>query len=873
MDTVRALLDELARWRVRAARGTGKTRVSLRDLAAATGVPRSTLSGYLSGETLMPADVLDAVVLALGASAEDCRRWATAWEKAAVASLAQPPATPEAEGSAHPVPVPRQLPPRTADFVGRDDALDALERLGSGAGLLMITGAAGAGKTALAVEWSHRVRPAFPDGQLYINLHGYSSVPAVCPEAALAAFFRALGVPADRVPGDLEASVMLYRTVLADRRVLVVLDNACSADQVRPLLPGSPGSLALVTSRNTLTGLIARDGARRLSLGPLPPGRAAALLNQIIGARANPADMEPLAEACGRLPLALRIAAASLLDRPHMTAEGYAELLRGADALNVLEIDGDPSSSVRAAFALSYQALPAEAARMFRLTGLVPGSDFTAEAAGSLAEVDAAETRRTLALLCAAHLLERSGPDRYSMHDLLRHYAAELCGSVEAEEALARLYDWYLRRTSLANHHAFPDTLGLTDPPDTADAPDRETALAWFEAELVNLIDAAQRAYERHHYSAGWLLTDHLVSYLHTGGHYTHWDRVTRLGLSAAIQDASPRALAIAYFHRGMFHNFSGRPDEAEKHYRLAMPPAAQWGHPRVRASLASFLCIVLMRQGKAAEAERHLHEGLAMSETHRDPISLARAHIALGVFYTRVGRTRDLHHHLRRSISILGDTGNPLAGQAHGVYAWALSTIGDHEGALTIAARALDLAADIPNHQLRRVALTIRALAYCELGRHGEARRDLAQARALSDRIGDPIGHPAVLHVQARIDLLNGNVDDARRVCEEGIAHSGTTAENPEMAPLRLTLAAAYRHLGWIPQARAKIDQVLTVTTGGRDPVAEHQARAELALLLASEGQPAQAATQALKVLTFCHDTGCRIGDAARLAHLAGAR
>ena len=337
---------------------------------------------------------------------------------------------------------PHQLPPAITDFTGRRQHLDELDRLlepgvdATAVVISAIAGTAGVGKTALAIHWAHRVRDRFGDGQLYVGLRGYAPTPPMRSLDALAGFLHALGVPAEQVPLDLEEAAGLYRTLLADKRILVVLDNARSADQVRPLLPGSPRCLILVTSRDRLGGLVARDGARRLTLDVLPPEEAVGLLTRLLGAErvaAEPQAAEELAEVCGLLPLALRIAAANLADQPGQSIAGYLARLRQGDRLAELSVDDDPQAAVRTAFDCSYAALEPAAQRLFRLLGLVPGPEFTPPAAAALAGAPTDHAATLLERLTTVHLVEPRGPDRFGFHDLLRLYAADRTHDEDSE--------------------------------------------------------------------------------------------------------------------------------------------------------------------------------------------------------------------------------------------------------------------------------------------------------------------------------------------------------------------------------------------------------------------------------------------------------
>ena len=334
------------------------------------------------------------------------------------------------------VPVPAQLPPPVAAFAGRDTELARLDAIldgqadqASAVTIAVITGTAGVGKTALAVSWAHRAAARFPGGQLYFDLRGFDPAgPALDPGRALRGFFEALAVPPERIPEGLDDQVALYRSLLAGQRVLVLLDNARDAAQVRPLLPGSPGCLAVVTSRNHLTGLIAGHGAHPLGLDLLTPEGARELLARRVGAdRAGrePGAVDEIIVGCARLPLALTIAAARAATSPGFPLAVFAADLREVGhALDSLDGD-DAATDIRAVFSWSYRALSPDTARMFRLLGLHPGPDITVSAAASLAGIAPDQARALLVELTRGHLLSEHRPGRYAFHDLLRAYATE----------------------------------------------------------------------------------------------------------------------------------------------------------------------------------------------------------------------------------------------------------------------------------------------------------------------------------------------------------------------------------------------------------------------------------------------------------------
>ncbi|WP_256726653.1 BTAD domain-containing putative transcriptional regulator, partial [Streptomyces acidiscabies] len=427
-------------------------------------------------------------------------------------------------------PVPAQLPGPTPGFTGRADQLRQLDALlpapgdGShqpqGMVLAAITGTGGVGKTALAVHWAHRARDHFPDGELFVDLRGHSAQAPVRPVEALARFLLALGVAAERIPGTPEAAADLYRTLSAERRMLVVLDNAVDPEQVRPLLPGGPGCVALVTSRDRLAGLAARDGARRIGVDMLTPEESRLLLRRTVGESRVDADLQAaadLADACGHLPLALRISAANIDHTPWRTLRDQADELREGDRLTALSVIGDRSTAVRTAFSLSYHALDAPVRRMFRLLALLPGPETGLQAAAVAMGTTTEDAARLVERLTAAHLLREHRPGRYRCHDLVALYAAERLRLEETDAsrraASDALYDWLLAavdRCALLLYPGMRQRLpGVEDASRSAAAPpeitDAAAAQRWLDAELPNLAAAVHQAAAEGH-QAAWLL-------------------------------------------------------------------------------------------------------------------------------------------------------------------------------------------------------------------------------------------------------------------------------------------------------------------------------------------------------------------------------
>jgi DNA-binding SARP family transcriptional activator len=500
--------------------------------------------------------------------------------------------------------VPAQLPAEPAGFTGRTVQLAALDRLRGSehrAGpVVAIVGTAGVGKSALALGWAHRLRAEFPDGQLFLDLHGFSSTPPLSSVDALGIFLRALGVPAQLVPAGEQEAAARYRTLLADRRVLVMLDNARDADQIRPLMPAGRGCLTVVTSRNRLDPLVAGEGAARLRLEPLPADESRALLARVLGERVlyqEPAAADELARLCAHLPLALRITAANLAGRPTDLA-GYLERLR-ASRLDALELGGDGPPAVRASFELSYAVLGEPARRLFRLLGCVPGVDLTADAAAALAGVDRPAAARLLDQLAASHLVSEAAPGRFGCHDLLRHYASQLGAAMPPERrepAVGALVGWYVDAAEAAADLVHPDRLRLPaaaggGPAHPAaggpahPAGDRPAqALAWVDQERHNLVAVAQLAAAAARPAASWRLATALRPGLSQRGHLAELRVIALAAAVAAAAADDPTGQAAAQLALGTAHWARHQYPLAIDRYHHAVrpgPPAGGRGWPR----------------------------------------------------------------------------------------------------------------------------------------------------------------------------------------------------------------------------------------------------------------------------------------------------
>ncbi|MFB8239562.1 BTAD domain-containing putative transcriptional regulator [Kitasatospora purpeofusca] len=596
------------------------------------------------------------------------------------------------------VPVPAQLPSSLATFTGRDAelaALDAFAEAAAGVGgkesapapgpggasaarICAVSGSAGIGKSTLVVQWAHRVRGRFPGGQLYADLHGFSAEPPLAPNAVLARFLRALGVPGEQVPSVPEEAAALYRSMLADRRVLVVLDNARSAEQVRPLLPAAPECLTVVTSRAGLAGLTARDGARPLTLDLMPAPDAVALLDRVIGARrarSEPAAVAELASVCGRLPLALAIAASRLAERPGRTvADHVAELRDSGNRLTALAIDDDAASAVRATLDLSYRTLPASARTLFRLLALAPGSGLTAPAAAALCGERVAVVRPVLDQLAGSHLLTHEGGDHYRLHDLLRLYAAERAaaetGRAVRTAARERLGTWYLHHADAAARLLTPHRrrIPLGAPGPWYEPPAFTTAAGaqrWCESEHGRLLGMVRAAAEHGPDALAWRLPVALWSYWFTSPHLEDREEAARLAVAAAVRADDRYGEGHARNDLATALGALGRHDEMLAELRLARALFAAIGDRVGEARAIADLGDHCLGTGAHGQARLHFQGALtllrAQPEERRDDWAIRVCETNIGVTAMLAGRAREAGEHLHRALDRHRCTGDPV--------------------------------------------------------------------------------------------------------------------------------------------------------------------------------------------------------------------
>jgi len=606
-----------------------------------------------------------------------------------------------------------------------------------------IGGTAGVGKTALAVRWAHQIAERFPDGQLYVNLRGYDPLQPVTPGDALGGFLRALGVPGKGIPAEVGERAAQFRSLLAGRRVLLVLDNAAQAEQVRPLLPGSPGCVTLVTSRDALTGLVAREGAVRLDLDLLPLPDAVALLGKLIGARvaAEPDATAVLAELCARLPLALRVAAELATARPAVSLGELAGELADQRRLALLDAGGDPRTGIQAVFSWSYQHLETGAARLFRLLGLHPGPDITASAAAHLAGAPRAAARRDLSELIRAHLITEPTPGRYALHDLLRAYAGELTHGIDDERsrraATGRVLDYYVHTAHAADGLLNParDQIILTACADgklSERFSDYRQAMAWFQAEHTVLLAILTLAVDAGYDTYAWQLPWTMVDFFEFSGHWQDWTTTQRIAIAAAQRRGDRAAEARCGRALGYAYARNGRDNDALHQLRRALQLFRNMGDSIGEARTHQDLSWLLDRQNRPALALRH------------DQIALR--------LYEQTGHVR---------------------GQANALNAigWLHAELGDHLKAVDYCGQALILQHQLGNPRGEAATLDSLGFAYHHLGRPSESVACYQQSLGLFRQLNDRSNEAEILTHLGDAYHVAGHLGQARDAWRQALA------------------------------------------------------------------------------------------------------
>ncbi len=748
-----------------------------------------------------------------------------------------------------PLPVPAQLPSDVHGFTGRHDELDELDRMlidaddqSTAVVISAVAGTAGVGKTALAVRWAHRARDAFPDGQLYVDLRGYGPDPPIPAGKALARFLANLGVAGRDIPLDVDDRAARYRTEINGRRMLVVLDNAASVEQIRPLLPGTPSCSVVVTSRDSLLGLVALHGGRRLDLGLLPLPDAVTLLHKLIGERveAEPGAAATLATQCARLPLALRVAAELATARPTTPlADLVRELADQAQRLRLLDAGGDPRAAVRVVFSWSYKYVSADAARAFRLAGLHPGSDLDVYAAAALTNTTVDGAKLALDVLARAHLMHPTGPGRYGTHDLLRAYACDLAKSQDSEAdrrtALTRLFDYYLAAAATAMDALSPAERRQRPRISPADSPtpsvaDPAAAFAWLDAERPNLVAVCT-----HTAAHGWpgltiRLATTLFRYLDIRAYLPDALSIHTDARNAARQTGDRAAEAHAMANLGIVHLRQGRYEQAAEHYRGALPLFRETGDRGGEARTLTHLGLVHWRQGRyELAAERH-RQALTRYRETGNRVGEANALSNLGLVRWRQGHYEEAAEGHRQALIVYLETGR-RNGEAN-----ALANLG---------------------------------VVYLRQGRYEEAADDLRQALTLFRETGNRIAEGYALANLGVVNLRQGRYEHAADDLRQALTVFRETGNRDGEAEALNRIGENLHATGQPEQARAQHAAALTLAVETGDRYQQARAHTGLAHTRHAAGEHGLARQHWQRALTLYTDLGVPDADDVR-AHLA---
>ncbi|MBV1850574.1 AfsR/SARP family transcriptional regulator [Catellatospora tritici] len=687
-----------------------------------------------------------------------------------------PPAARAIELAGAPAPigavVPAQLPLDVRGFVGRDAELATLDALAAQAGpaataVAVLMGTAGVGKTALAVHWAHRSAAAYPDGQLYVNLRGFHpGARPMGPGEALRGFLEALGVAPERIPAALDAQAALYRSVLAGRRMSLLLDNALDAEQVRPLLPGGRGGMVLITSRDQLLDLVALEGAHPVTLDVLSEDGARELLvgrlgHQRVAAEAPAARL--IAARCARLPLALVTVAARAAVQPGVPLGALAaELAAAREGLRPSRVDGI-TTDVQAAFSWSYRRLTPPAATLFRLLGLHPGQDLGAAAAASLAAVSPDEIHPALTELTRTHLIIEPVPGRYAAHDLLRTYAAQLARHSDTgparQAALRRVLAHYLHSAYAAAMVIYPHRYRLSLMPvepgtAVAEFTDAARASDWFAQEHAALLAAVNAAADADLGTYTWQLASALSTYLDRGGHWHDWVATQATALAVAERTTDRTGQAHAHGGLGLAYNRLRRYPQAHTHLRRADDLFGQLEDLVGQAYTNLRMSLVHEGQGDHGAALRAARQALERFGRADHSIGRGQALNSVGWLYARLGRYGEAVEHCEQAVRVHRELGD-REGLANALdsLGFAHHRRGDNERALICFEEALVVLRRLADPYYETITLAHLGDAHHAAGDRAAAARAWRQALAMLEELGHPDAHD----LRERISGLGG--------------------------------------------------------------------------------------------------------------------
>jgi DNA-binding SARP family transcriptional activator len=762
----------------------------------------------------------------------------------------------------------RFLPRDIPDFTGRSadlEQLDAMAMTTPGAAhavvISAVAGVGGVGKTALAVRWAHRVAPRFPDGQLYLNLRGYDDRRPLRPIEALGAFLRALGVPHERIPGDLDEASALFRATLADQRVLLFLDNARSVEQVRPLLPASPRTLVLITSRDALGGLIARDGARRLDVDLLPLTDSVDLLARILGPDRVASDSratQDLVAACGHLPLAIRIAAANLAARPSLNVASYlAEIVEGR-RLESLWVDGDPQSSVQVIFDQSYRCLTASQQRAFRLLGLVPGPDFTVEAAARLADEQIDQTDVLLRTLIDAHLVLEHRPGRFTMHDLIREYARSRANATdltrERTDALRRLMAWTVSNADAAVQRLYPVSVKLPATGQPSDFATPTEAKAWLNAELANLVAIVETGAALGFPDAVWR-----IAFICRIFFNAILERQAMLAMGKAALDAARLAgetqgLAASELVMARAYTVNGHDDRCLPHAQRCLELARSIGWLDLEIDGHNALSVHHLMAGDLRIAADHAR--IAFDHSMSVGVVPLQYLGKLGLINMLMGSLRTASDYFEQTL----DSENHQVGYNRAITLLNLAEVRTLQGRLGEAEQclkqAIGLLEEAGNSHVKALAKADMAAILYDLGRHQEGWDLMAEARTALEDSTDALARTQMSYQHGKMLIAAGRRSDGMTVLQAALDLARTLGNRYPATQIMIAIARAHAASNQ-DEAAVLCAQALDAARKGQFRLLEGQSLTAAAIVHLAAGRRAEAQHAARTALRIHEETG----------------
>ncbi|MBA9001777.1 tetratricopeptide repeat protein [Thermomonospora cellulosilytica] len=807
---------------------------------------------------------------------------------------------------------PAQLPADVQDFTGRRTSLDRLNELAAMDGprtavLTAIHGMAGVGKTALAVHWAHQVAGQFPDGQLYVDLRGYSDDAALTPMEALGRFLRALGVPDAAVPDDLDERAALYRSMLSGRRMLVLLDNAADARQVVPLLPGSATCLTVVTSRSQLSSLRVRGGAHTIAIDVLTPEESVDLIASIVGPEpvaAEPEAAAQLALQCAYLPLALRIAAVHVAMGTYSSIAELVEELSAGDRLDTLECDDDPNLAVRAAFGLSYRHLDEPVQRAFRRIGLLEGPDFTPQILAVLLDATAEQVRPLLRVLANANLVQ-SREGRHRLHDLLREYAWERVDEEETAEernaALSRLVAWYVdnahKHGSRINPYRSrlkspsggrppdPGTDGPGDPPPelrhghparsrTEDEArdDYRSALDWFEAERMGLVAVTRQAARLGMGRPVWELADAAYDFLRLSRYNRDNTLLQRLGLDAATAAGAAKPRAYVLHHLAALHRDIGGYPEALRFAQRALDACREAGQQETHAlHTLRLIGDIHWRMAKYARALDCFAEDLRLCQEAGDKSGEATTLTFIGLVHSNLGRYTEAVEHLRRAVDIERDIGSRRGeGQVLHWLAYVHHSLGHSRKASEYAQLALEAQRDAGYEPGQARTLNLLTQVTHALGDHRQAVRYGEQALAICQAIGDRLGEGRAYDALSMLQRQLGAYRKAEELAKKALKVRREIGDRPGEAFSLEALAGALSYMSRPRESFEMQHEALRIRREIGDRTGEARTLALLAHCAVYVDRLSEGLRYAEESLAIRREVGDRHGEADALLQIA---